>query len=257
MGTSLREDGPTEQRPSSIAKAFSQQKDKNPQLPIDQRQTRPGTTQSRESCFPTGCQSLEKSTPAIPLPGTAGGMPIHGWQSIKSQALSRQLQLQRWQKAHIQSHSDAKHCCLMGRDLPSSPAGADMLSTYRRALLQYQPCPGVHEDTLLPVGTHSTSMHTFRADLTCVLRLQVEEPGKRQPLHLSGGQNVIPEDREQEDHWREEYTVWPLPRLGLGRKRFLLQRGRPRTGGRHLPFQSQPCCPHKMRLKLCSQRHET
>lgn len=183
-------------------------------------------------------------------------MPIHGWQSIKSQALSRQLQLQRWQKAHIPSHSDARHCCLMGR-LPSSPAGTDTPAIYRRVLLQYQPCPGVHKHTLLPVGTHSTGMRTDRADLTCVLRLQVEEPGKRQPLHLSGGQNVIPEDRERQDHWRKGYTVWPLPRLGLGRKRFLLQRGRLRTDGRHLPFQSQPCCPHKVRLKLCSQRHET
>lgn len=150
---------------------------------------------------------------------------------------------------HTQSHSDAKRCCLMGRDLPSSPSGADMPATYRRVLLHYQPCPGAHE--------HSTGMHTYRADLTCVLRLQVEEPGKRQPLHLPRGQNIVPEDREREDHWRKESTVWPLSRMGLGRKRFLLQGGRPRTDGCHLPFQLQPCCPHKVRLKLCSQRHET
>ena len=35
-------------------------------------------------------------------------------------------------------------------------------------------------------------------------------------------------------------------------KRFLLQRGWPRTDGRHFPCQPQPCCPHKVRPKPCS-----
>lgn len=42
--------------------------------------------------------------------------------------------------------------------------------------------------------------HTCGAGLTCVLWLQVEEPGKGEPLHLSWGQNVIPEEWEREHH---------------------------------------------------------
>lgn len=256
---SLREDGPTEQRPSSISKAFSQQKDKPPQLPIDQHQTRPGTTQSRESCFPTGWQSLEKSTPVIPLQAQLGDahlwMAEHNVTSSLKAAPAAAMAGSLLQ--HIQGHSDAKHCCLMGRDLPSSPAGTDMPTNTGEFSYNTNPAQ-VCMNTRCYLWAHTApGMHTYRADLTCVLRLQVEEPGKRQPLHLSGGQNVIPEEREREDHWRKAYIVWPLPRMGLGRKRFLLQRGRPRTDGCHLPFQSQPCCPHKVRLKLCSQRHET
>ena len=38
----------------------------------------------------------------------------------------------------------------------------------------------------------------YRANLTCILRLQVEEPGKGEPLHLSRGQNIVPAEREVE-----------------------------------------------------------
>lgn len=43
-------------------------------------------------------------------------------------------------------------------------------------------------------------MHTYGEHLTCVLWLQVEEPGKGEPLHLSGGQNVVPEEWERKEH---------------------------------------------------------
>lgn len=48
------------------------------------------------------------------------------------------------------------------------------------------------------------------------------------------------------------YVVWLLPGAGLGMKKFLLQRGWPRTHGRHFPFRPQPCCPHQVRPEPCS-----
>ena len=54
---------------------------------LDQHQTLPSTTQSRKSWFPQGCQS----TPVIPLPGTAGGMAVHGSQSIISHNITSPL----------------------------------------------------------------------------------------------------------------------------------------------------------------------
>lgn len=38
----------------------------------------------------------------------------------------------------------------------------------------------------------------------CVLRLQVEESGKGEPLHLPWGQNIIPEEREGRGLLEEE-----------------------------------------------------
>lgn len=53
--------------------------------------------------------------------------------------------------------------------------------------------PVVHEHTLLHLWAHTVpGMCTYRMDLTCVLWLQVEKPGKGQPLHFSWGQNIIP-----------------------------------------------------------------
>lgn len=58
--------------------------------------------------------------------------------------------------------------------------------------------PGAHEHTLLHLWALTVpGKHMDRADLTCILRLQVEEPSERQPLHLPRGQNIIPEKRNK------------------------------------------------------------